>query len=274
MSRSDFEKEFTQARKAERVPNLVGSMAIGVNLSGLDFTSEYRTVHDLHSGVYVGIDLRNANLSNCNLENCDIGSANLRGADLSNANLKGATLYSTLLEGANLTGADLSDVNLYSAEISGTALDNTILKNARFGHTTILETDLSAAIDLGSTIHSRPSAIDSESLRISTAGLAGKPEYQRQEFFRFLFAAGLDEQLLPVVHSWVGLPIEYYSIFISHSSLDKDFARKIYRDLQALGVKCWLDEKQILPGDSIMEESGSRNQTLGSTLVGVLTKFP
>ena len=236
------------------MPELTGIRAAGIDLSGLDFSSEYESPYGPHSGVYIGIDLRHANLRNCILERCDFASSNLRGADLSNCNLKGANLYSALLQGADLTGANLSGANLVSAEFSETSLDGTVFGDASFGRTTILETDLSVAIDLGSTNHHYPSAIDSQSLHLSAAGLAGKPEYQRQEFFRFLFAAGLDEQFLPTVHSWVGLPVEYHSIFISHSSLDKDFARKIYRDLQALGVKCWLDEKQILPGDSIMEE--------------------
>lgn len=39
---------------------------------------------------------------------------------------------------------------------------------------------------------------------------------------------------------------------LSHSSLDKDFARKLYADLRSIGVDCWFDEKQILPGDNIL----------------------
>jgi TIR domain/Pentapeptide repeats (8 copies) len=254
LSRSDFEKEFALARAEKRAPMLTGVKAIGVDLSGLDFSSEYEGPYGPHSGVYLGIDLRNAKLRNCILEGCDFGSSNLRGADLSNSNLRDIILYSTLLESANLQEADLSGANLISAEISKTGFDNTILKGVRFGHTAISETDLSAAIGLGSTNHHSPSPIDSRSLRLTSAGLADKPAYQRQEFFRFLFAAGIDEEFLPTVHSWVGQPIEYHSIFISHSSLDKEFARKIYHDLQALSVKCWLDEKKILPGDSILEE--------------------
>ena len=235
------------------MPQLSGTAAINVDLSGLDFSSMHEDSSG-HSGMYLGTDFRGANLTNCILERCDFADANLRGANLSNSNLKGANLYDALLQYANLDGADLSDANLVSAEISETSLRNTIFKDARFGHTAITETDLSAAIDLGSTDHYDPSAIDSQSLRLSAAGLADKPEYQRQDFFRFLFALGLGDEFFPAVYSWVGAPVEYHSIFISHSSLDKDFARKIYRDLQALGVKCWLDEKQILPGDSIMEE--------------------
>jgi len=42
--------------------------------------------------------------------------------------------------------------------------------------------------------------------------------------------------------------------FISHSTKDKPFVRKLAADLVAQGVKVWLDEQQILVGDSIPEK--------------------
>jgi hypothetical protein len=42
--------------------------------------------------------------------------------------------------------------------------------------------------------------------------------------------------------------------FISHSSKDKHFVRKLAADLVANGVKVWLDEQRILVGDSIPEK--------------------
>ena len=51
----------------------------------------------------------------------------------------------------------------------------------------------------------------------------------------------------------VGNPIRFYSCFIAYSHEDKDFARRIYADLQAQGVRCWLDDKQMLPGDDIYQ---------------------
>ncbi len=46
-------------------------------------------------------------------------------------------------------------------------------------------------------------------------------------------------------------PFTYYSCFISHSHVDKPFARWLHDQLQARGIRCWLDEKQLLPGDDI-----------------------
>jgi hypothetical protein len=42
--------------------------------------------------------------------------------------------------------------------------------------------------------------------------------------------------------------------FISHSTKDKPFVRKLAADLVASGVKVWLDEQNILVGDSIPEK--------------------
>ncbi|HEY2171903.1 MAG TPA: toll/interleukin-1 receptor domain-containing protein, partial [Candidatus Angelobacter sp.] len=49
-------------------------------------------------------------------------------------------------------------------------------------------------------------------------------------------------------------PIEFYSCFISYSHADKPFARKLHDTLQSRGIRCWLDEHQLLPGDDIYHE--------------------
>jgi hypothetical protein len=48
--------------------------------------------------------------------------------------------------------------------------------------------------------------------------------------------------------------VEFYSVFISYSHADKAFARKLHDTLQGKGVRCWLDEHQLLPGDDIYKE--------------------
>lgn len=43
------------------------------------------------------------------------------------------------------------------------------------------------------------------------------------------------------------------TVFLSHSSMDKDLARRIAHDLQRAGVSVWLDEWEIVVGDSISQ---------------------
>ena len=42
------------------------------------------------------------------------------------------------------------------------------------------------------------------------------------------------------------------SIFISHSSADKKYARKLFHEFNRIGVKAWLDEREIKVGDDII----------------------
>jgi hypothetical protein len=47
---------------------------------------------------------------------------------------------------------------------------------------------------------------------------------------------------------------QFHSCFISYNHTDKAFARRLHDTLQGRGIRCWLDEKQIRPGDDIHEE--------------------
>jgi hypothetical protein len=47
--------------------------------------------------------------------------------------------------------------------------------------------------------------------------------------------------------------IQFYSCFISYSHNDKPFAKRLSDTLQGRGIRCWLDEKQLLPGDDIYD---------------------
>jgi len=44
---------------------------------------------------------------------------------------------------------------------------------------------------------------------------------------------------------------EYFSCFISYSSHDQKFVKKLHEDLSNVGVRCWLDEKNLRIGDSL-----------------------
>ncbi len=46
-------------------------------------------------------------------------------------------------------------------------------------------------------------------------------------------------------------------VFISHSSADKPFVRKLKSDLNLNGIETWLDEDELLPGDSLLDKLNS-----------------
>jgi len=68
------------------------------------------------------------------------------------------------------------------------------------------------------------------------------------------FTRGVPENFIQYIPSLVANPIEFYSCFISYSHEDKLFARRLHDTLQGRGIRCWLDEKQMLPGDDIYEQ--------------------
>lgn len=251
LTRQEVAERLQAERNAGRTPNLC-RMRMWGDYSGLDFTSEFANESAFTSEI-LGADFRNARLRGCNFSRADLASANLRGTDLSNSDLSGANLYTALLEEANLRNASFKNSNLISAELQSVQVAGADFSGARFGRTSIGDVDLSGAFNLDQAVHYRPSSISSRTLRLTAAGLANMPELTRRLVFSFLANSGVDEELLATVRTWIDKPIEFWSVFLSHSSIDKLFARKLYADLRLAGVNCWFDEKQILPGDNILD---------------------
>jgi TIR domain len=70
----------------------------------------------------------------------------------------------------------------------------------------------------------------------------------------FLRGVGLPDEWITYIPSLVGDGIQFFSYFISYSSKDKPFAVRLHDALQSKGIRCWLDEKQLLPGHDISRE--------------------
>ena len=98
-------------------------------------------------------------------------------------------------------------------------------------------------IGLESCNHSGPSIIDHRTL--------GKSSELPQVFLR---GCGLPDLLIDYLPTIMNQPIQYYSCFISYSHSDKVFAQRLHDQLQGKGIRCWLDEHQILPGDDIFKQ--------------------
>ena len=55
----------------------------------------------------------------------------------------------------------------------------------------------------------------------------------------FLRGCGLPDRLIDYLPSLLEEAIQYYSCFISYSSKDEAFAKRLHADLQNTGVRCW-----------------------------------
>jgi hypothetical protein len=189
---------------------------------------------DLSEAMLIGVNLSGADLSKANLSGANLSEANLSRVDLSRANLS-----ETILSGADLSGAGLYRSTLWRAVLDGTNFERASIDSTIFGGV-----DLSNCRGLDSVRHDGPSTLGFDSIIRSKGRI---PEV-------FLRGVGLPDEWITYIPSLVGDGIQFYSCFISYSSSDKPFAIRLHDALQSKGIRCWLDEKQLLPGHDISRE--------------------
>ena len=188
--------------------------------------------------------LSSRNLTAADLFRADLAEAHLLAADLSRAYLAGAKLFRADLTGADLTGANLTGANLSRARLSRAHLARAVLSEAHTRETIFTDVDLSTARGLETVQHAGPSSIGIDTLYRSCGNI---PEV-------FLRGAGVPDAMITYARALVEHPFEFYSCFISYNHTDKSFARRLHDQLQGCGIRCWLDEHQMRPGDDIYEE--------------------
>ena len=216
----------------------------------------------------VGANLRNAELSGVNLGWAKLSRVRLSSADLSGANLAWADLGRVRLSNANLSGARLSwaklswtnlkKANLCGARLHGTSLfrANLLASNwvgAVLGGSVWADIDLSNCKGLPEVEHRYSSDLGVETLVKTAQGLRGDRSRQG-EVEAFLRGAGVEEAYLELFRHQIVQPIQYFSCFISYSHADKPFARRLYDSLQGRGIRCWLDEHDMVAGGRITQE--------------------
>jgi hypothetical protein len=210
-----------------------------------------------HAGVQ--LELSMANLATVNLSGTDLSGADLGGANLSGTNLSGAylnradltltdltltdlsrtklcdaRLLVTNLSESKLDGADLSSACLYGVDLTGANLSAAFMDN-----TVLAFLDLRRVKGLETVRHEGPSSIGIETIYASNGEI---PEI-------FLRGAGVPDTFIRFAKSLVGKPFDFYSCFISHSSIDQEFAERLHADLQAKGVRCWYAPEDLKIGD-------------------------
>jgi len=169
----------------------------------------------------------------------DLSFADLAGMNLGWANFVGANFDGAKLSRATLTAADFSQASLREAD-----LDGADLTAARVAFTIFAHDDLSAVRGLDAVDHIGPSSIDINTIYDSK----GKIPHL------FLRGAGVPENFIQHMASLVGTGIEFYSLFISYSHKDEEFAKRLHADLQATGVRCWYAPEDMPGGKKLHDE--------------------
>lgn len=214
-----------------------------------------KTVLDLIKANLSKADLFGANLNDANLSKADLSKADLFGAglvwaDLSDANLSKADLSKADLSGADLNRSDLNRTNLTETYLSMTDLGDANLSKAFVSETIFADVDLSDVVGLDTVTHREPSTIGVDTLFRSKGKIPAS----------FLRGCGVPEILIEHLPSLIGAmqPIQFYSCFISHSSKDEEFTKRLHGRLEQEKLRVWYAPEDLKGGrklDSQIDEA-------------------
>ena len=239
--------------------NLSESDLTRANLNGADLSGSNLYRSNLSWVEARGIHLNRVNLTEAKLFLANLIHADLSGANLQQAKLDGSYLRGATLIGTNLTGASLDDTNLTRAVLNAVILRKATLSGANLTGISLLETDFRDTelhetvfndVDLSTTKHLEqcrhlgPSILDHRTL--AKSGSLPLP---------FLRGCGLSDKYIEYIPSlFHDTVIQFYSCFISYSSKDEEFAKRLHADLQGAGVRCWFAPEDIKGGEKIYEQ--------------------
>lgn len=205
------------------------------NLRGAALRRAVLNEADMSAADLMWTNLTGANLTEAILAEANLGWAELDGADLSGADLSGAVLVGADLRGANLRGANLEWANLGQAATRGADVSGASLLC-----TTFAEMDLRGVEGLEDVVHVGPSRVGIDTLYASEGAISEV----------FLRGCGVPDDMIRFARS-IPCAIQLCSCFISYSLEDEVFARRLYNDLQGAGIRCWLAQEDLKPGDKM-----------------------
>ena len=216
---------------------------------------------DLSGTLLFDLNLEGANLISANLSGASITKCNLNNAFLNYAIMSHTTLIDVQLVEADLSGSrlryiDFNSGSLEKATLAATAIyfakfHNVVLKDTNFTYarmraSSFNDVDLSQAKGLESIIHASPSTIGIDTLYQS----AGKiPKI-------FLQGCGVPDDFITFIpsHFAVQQAIQFYSCFISYSTKDEEFARRLHSRMREENLRVWFAPEDMKGGRKFYEQ--------------------
>jgi uncharacterized protein YjbI with pentapeptide repeats len=229
-----------KSKTTERV-DLSETAFSDMDLRGIDF----RNV-DLCMACFVRARVDGAEFFNTDLREAIFSDTNLTQANLTQADLSGAYLIDAVLTMAILTEADLTGADLRGANLRGSNLAETDLTEVALEGTAFDDVDLSTTKGLESAIHLGPSSIGIDTLYHSTGQI---PEI-------FLRGCGVPDSFITQAKALIGAEegIQFYSCFISYSTKDEEFARRLHARLQQEHIRVWFAPHDMKSGEKLHEQ--------------------
>jgi len=189
-----------------------------------------------------GIELNGDSLTHYNFALADFSGAQLFNINFEEARCREASFNLAIIINAMFRYTELDRATFKSAAVaqsifSECSLDGTDFTEAGFIHCTFPWVSLRSSIGLTT------STSNFNSIGIDTFfDSGGLPE-------SFLRGSGVPEEFIEYAMSLVGKAIEYYSCFLSHSSKDDEFTRRLYNDLQGKNIRTWFAPEDLKIGD-------------------------
>jgi hypothetical protein len=228
---------------------------------GVKAWNEWRSKHkdvqpdlsdaDLSDADLSSADLVDARLIRTKLGKADLSYAGLVEADLSYAELTDAKLIGAILLYANFSGAKLTNADLSEASLEYTNFSQAILSGADFTNALLIyavfaDNDLSEVKGLETLLHEAPSTIGVDTLYKSGGKI---PE-------AFLRGCGVPDDFITFIPSHFGIQqaIQFYSCFISYSTKDEEFARRLYSRMRDEKLRVWFAPEDAQGGKKLYEQ--------------------
>jgi uncharacterized protein YjbI with pentapeptide repeats len=201
---------------------------------------------NLHSAFAMGADCRSADFTEADLSSSNCKGATFRGAKLLRADLSAADFFTVNVGGADLTNAILHHTTIGLVDFSGATLDGTQFHDAITVGTIWGDVDLSVAVGLDEIAHAGPSIVGLPTIFRSGGKI---PE-------SFLRGCGVPDSFIAQIPALVSgaQPIQFYSCFISYSSKDEDFARRLHARMRQEGLRVWFAPEDMKGGDYFSDQ--------------------
>jgi uncharacterized protein YjbI with pentapeptide repeats len=203
-------------------------------------------VPDFSGATLRKIKFNSVNLSNANLRGANLEGAVLRGGILKGANLRDANLSNAIIHGTDLRQARLNGVNLSGALFRNSYLNNATLKYAVMSETAFHSIELQEVEGLEDVTHRGPSEIALSTIILSE----GKIPHE------FLRGCGVPDELITQIPALVASiqPIQFHSCFISYSTKDEEFARRLHERMRTARLRVWFAPEDIKGGEKLHEQ--------------------
>lgn len=212
------------------------------------------------------IELSDLRLEGANLVDIDLAQTQLSHCDLSNAFVRGLTMVSATFDSVKLVETDLSTCRLATVDFIGGSLEkatfaDALMVGARFRNVDLKDTDFSRAdisevsfsdVDLSmvkgleTVTHFGGSTIGIDTLYNSVGKIP----------VSFLQGCGVPDDFITFIPSHFGIreAIQFYSCFISYSTNDEDFARRLYSRMRDEKLRVWFAPEDIKGGQKLHEQ--------------------